>query len=103
MAKENISTKNDMQELWKICKRDVELDKADPNYEFLQKAFSLLKEFNKEPEPWKLWTEKVKKVSQRKGKDLYLPLRYALTGSTSGPDMNKLLPIMLLNNLQIIE
>ena len=103
MAKENISTKNDMEELWKICKRDVELDKADPDYEFLQKAFSLLKEFNKEPEPWKLWTEKVKKVSQRKGKDLYLPLRYALTGSTSGPDMNKLLPIMLLNNLQIIE
>ena len=70
---------------------------------FLQKAFSLLKDLNKEPEPWKLWTEKVKKVSQRKGKDLYLPLRYALTGSTSGPDMNKLLPIMLLNNLQIIE
>ena len=103
MAKENISTKNDMEELWKICKRDVQLDKTDPDYEFLQKAFSLLKDFYKESEPWKLWTEKVKKVSKRKGKELYLPLRYALTGSNSGPDMNKLLPIMLLNNLQIIE
>lgn len=43
---------------------------------------------------WLSWTEAVKVATGRKGKLLYLPLRLALTGRRSGPEMDKLLPLI---------
>ena len=43
---------------------------------------------------WKLWTDKVKQVTGRAGRNLYMPLRLYLTGSEKGPDMNKLFPFL---------
>ena len=103
MAKENLKSKKDIEDLWAICNRKVHLDLEDPNYSYLKEAFSILQNFEPDNDTWRLWTEKIQTLSGRKGKDLFQPLRYALTGSYSGPDMNKLLPIMILNGLEIIE
>ena len=103
MAKENLKSKKDIEDLWVICNRKVHLDPEDPNYSYLKEAFSILQNFEPDNDTWRLWTEKIQTLSGRKGKDLFQPLRYALTGSYSGPDMNKLLPIMILNGLEIIE
>ena len=103
MAKENLKSKKDIEDLWAICNRKVHLDLEDPNYSYLKEAFSILQNFEADSDTWRLWTEKIQTLSGRKGKDLFQPLRYALTGSYSGPDMNKLLPIMILNGLEIIE
>ena len=103
MAKENLKSKKDIEDLWAICNRKVHLDLEDPNYSYLKEAFSILQNFEADNDTWRLWTEKIQSLSGRKGKDLFQPLRYALTGSYSGPDMNKLLPIMILNGLEIIE
>ena len=103
MAKENLKSKKDIEDLWAICNRKVHLDPEDPNYSYLKEAFSILQNFEADNDTWRLWTEKIQTLSGRKGKDLFQPLRYALTGSYSGPDMNKLLPIMILNGLEIIE
>ena len=103
MAKENLKSKKDIEDLWAICNRKVHLDLEDPNYSYLKEAFSILQNFEADNDTWRLWTEKIQTLSGRKGKDLFQPLRYALTGSYSGPDMNKLLPIMILNGLEIIE
>jgi glutamyl-tRNA synthetase len=51
------------------------------------------------PEPWdgatwKHWTEAVKASTGRKGKALYHPLRLALTGRDSGPELAALLPLI---------
>ena len=43
--------------------------------------------------PWHDLTVKMKKTG-RKGKDLFLPLRQALTGKSYGPDMGDLLPLI---------
>lgn len=60
------------------------------------------------PEPWdttswKSWTEAVKTATGRKGKDLFMPLRRALTGLDHGPELAQLLPLigrkMTLNRL----
>ncbi|MBL4645532.1 MAG: glutamate--tRNA ligase, partial [Rhizobiales bacterium] len=43
---------------------------------------------------WKAWTTAVKADTGRKGKSLFMPLRKAITGSASGPDLSKLLPLI---------
>jgi glutamyl-tRNA synthetase len=45
-------------------------------------------------EPWRQLTEGVKAGSGRKGRGLFHPLRLALTGHDSGPEMAALLPLI---------
>jgi hypothetical protein len=44
-------------------------------------------------DPWHALTNSLKAVTGRKGRDLFHPLRLALTGRDSGPDMKALLPL----------
>ncbi|APE27767.1 glutamate--tRNA ligase [Aurantiacibacter gangjinensis] len=44
--------------------------------------------------PWQDLTATLKAQTGRKGKDLFLPLRQALTGQNHGPDMGELLPLI---------
>jgi glutamyl-tRNA synthetase len=51
------------------------------------------------PEPWdsttwKTWTDALKLATDRKGKQLFMPLRLALTGLDHGPELAALLPLM---------
>jgi len=51
------------------------------------------------PEPWneetfKQWTTEVKERSGRKGKELFHPLRKAITGADDGPELKILLPLI---------
>jgi len=43
---------------------------------------------------WKTWTEAVKAATGRKGKELFMPLRRALTGLDHGPELAQLLPLI---------
>jgi glutamyl-tRNA synthetase len=43
---------------------------------------------------WKTWTEALKAASGRKGKQLFMPLRLALTGLDHGPELAALLPLI---------
>jgi glutamyl-tRNA synthetase len=43
---------------------------------------------------WGVWTKAVKEATGRKGKDLFHPLRLALTGLDHGPELAKLLPLI---------
>ena len=45
-------------------------------------------------EPWRLLTGELKQVSGKKGRELFHPLRLALTGRESGPEMAPLLAAM---------
>ncbi|HEY7979017.1 MAG TPA: glutamate--tRNA ligase [Rhizomicrobium sp.] len=61
---------------------------------FASKAADLLP-----PEPWDestwgAWTKAVSAATGAKGRDLFHPLRLALTARESGPEMKKLLPLM---------
>lgn len=46
------------------------------------------------PEQFKVWMNEVKAETGAKGKDLFHPIRIALTGSHSGPEFDKLIPIL---------
>ena len=45
-------------------------------------------------ETWNLWIEAVKKQTGKKGRDLFHPLRRALTGLPDGPELKRLLPFI---------
>ena len=45
-------------------------------------------------DPWGALTGALKEATERKGKALFHPLRQALTGRESGPDMHVLLPLI---------
>jgi len=46
------------------------------------------------PEQFKAWMNEIKTETGAKGKDLFHPIRIALTGAHSGPEFDKLIPIM---------
>jgi nondiscriminating glutamyl-tRNA synthetase len=46
------------------------------------------------PEQFKPWMNEVKSETGAKGKDLFHPVRIALTGAHSGPEFDKLIPVI---------
>jgi glutamyl-tRNA synthetase len=61
---------------------------------FYAAARALLPEQPWNEQTWKAWTAAVKTETGRKGKDLFMPLRRALTGHDHGPEMSTLLPLL---------
>ena len=92
----NIIRLNEAADWWRILAQGpdmaerVETDDVD----FVRAAFDLLP-----PEPWdgttwKQWTDTVKQATGRKGRALFMPLRVAITGRRSGPELSDLLPLL---------
>jgi glutamyl-tRNA synthetase len=67
---------------------------TDEELDFVRTAFDALPDAEYDASTWKSWTENVKKQSGRSGKSLFMPLRIALTGRASGPELANLLPLI---------
>ena len=79
--------------LWQqICRSEIA--PVVPDGGFASKAAELLPSEPWDAETWKSWTEKVKTTTGKKGKDLFMPLRLALTGLDHGPELKVLLPLI---------
>ena len=61
---------------------------------FLEQAASCLPAEPWSGETWGVWTKALKALSGRKGRELFHPLRLALTGRESGPELAALLPLI---------
>ena len=92
----NLDKLADAANWWRILRQgpDSPPELSDKDREFVQTAFDMLP-----PEPWdggtwKIWTDEVKEKTKRKGKMLFMPLRLALTGLESGPELADLLPLL---------
>jgi glutamyl-tRNA synthetase len=68
------------------------VDEADRD--FVDQALALLPPGPWGPLTWSEWTAAVKAATGRKGKDLFRPLRRALTGRDAGPEMAELMPLL---------
>jgi glutamyl-tRNA synthetase len=64
------------------------------NQDFLTEAAALLPPGPYSEEAWGQWTSAVKTKTGAKGKQLFMPLRLALTGQPHGPEMPKLFPLL---------
>ena len=90
--KANLTRFSEVTGLWPLVVGPVTPVIEDNN--FIAEAANALP-----PEPWdettwSVFTKAVAAASGRKGKDLYHPLRLALTGIDHGPELKKLLPLM---------
>ena len=91
----NIERAAEAGEWWAIIENGpctVEL--SDEDRAFVRAASDVLP-----PEPWdhtvwRTWTNRVKAATGRKGRELFHPLRLAITGRHSGPELADLLPLI---------
>jgi len=92
----NIDSLRDARLWWGIVESgragELQLDEADLG--FVRDAFDALPPEPWDRETWKAWTDRLKETSGRKGKSLFMPLRLALTGLPSGPELADLLPLL---------
>lgn len=88
----NLEKVSDIKEWWSVANGPVS-PVIDDN-EFAGKALELLPPEPWSKDTWKQWTEAIKTATGRKGKDLFMPLRKALTGMDHGPELGDLLPLI---------
>jgi glutamyl-tRNA synthetase len=88
----NLKSLPEAKQWWDIIHGSIAASGGDAG--FLQAASAALP-----PEPWDeatwgTWTKQLSQTTGRKGKDLFMPLRLALTGMEHGPEMKTLLPLL---------
>ena len=94
VARENITVLSDLSE-WS----DLAQNGADPlidagDEDFIADAMKMLPDGPYTDATWGEWTSAVKETTGRKGKNLFMPLRKAVTGRERGPDMASLMPLL---------
>lgn len=94
VARDNITTLADLAGWWALLRDGAEPVVAAEDADFVAQALALLPDGPYDQESWADWTTAVKEATGRKGKSLFMPLRLALTGQSSGPEMAQLMPLM---------
>lgn len=85
----NIEKLDDVKDWWEVAKGPVQPVIEDADY--IARAAAELPPAPWSEKTWSEWTGRLKTATGRKGKDLFMPLRQALTGMSHGPEMDKLL------------
>ncbi|MDZ4842830.1 MAG: glutamate--tRNA ligase [Hyphomicrobium aestuarii] len=88
----NVSVISDARRWWDVVAGDITPVIEDAA--FTAKAAELLPPEPWSAETWSAWTNAIKSATGSKGKSLFHPLRLALTGLDSGPEMKPLLPLI---------
>ena len=90
----NLKSVGEAADWWHIVEGPVEANAGDQDREFLQAAAEEAERLDWSSAPWSALTTALKASTGRTGKALFLPLRRALTGRESGPEMAALLPLI---------
>ncbi|MCB8874155.1 glutamate--tRNA ligase [Acidisoma silvae] len=90
----NLDLLSEARVWWEIVAEEISPPEQPDDADFLRAAADALP-----AEPWDkntagIWTKALATATGRKGRGLYHPLRLALTGEESGPDMKDLLPLI---------
>jgi glutamyl-tRNA synthetase len=91
-ARANVEKVEDVKLWHQVCRGAVTPVIADAG--FAATAADLLPAEPWDGNTWGAWVDQVKKATGRKGKDLFMPLRQALTASDHGPELKVLLPLI---------
>lgn len=90
----NVKNLAEAKQWWDILHGEVSAELNHDERAFLRSTVAHLP-----PEPWNettydAWLVSVKPTTERKGKELFMPIRKALTGLDHGPELKKLLPLL---------
>ncbi|WP_375326781.1 glutamate--tRNA ligase [Candidatus Tisiphia endosymbiont of Nemotelus uliginosus] len=92
MVRSNLQKLPEIKEWWNICYTPFKKEGLDKD--FLKQAADLLEDKPITLDSWNIWTKKIMEVTGTKGKEVFLPLRLAVTGKQSGPEMSAILPLL---------
>jgi glutamyl-tRNA synthetase len=90
----NLRAVAEARDWWEILHGHVEARAAAEDAPLLEAAAQALAEIDWADSPWPQLVALLKARTGRSGKALFLPLRRALTGRDSGPEMAALLPLI---------
>ena len=92
VVRPNLSSVKEIKEWWDICRGNVQPVIQDPN--FIRDVVDVMPAGVWGADTMKEWVGAIKEKTGRKGKELFMPLRLALTGQEYGPEMGALLPLI---------
>lgn len=92
----NLETVGEAVDWWRIVTEGVQhpVDLSEEDRDFVRQAMDHLPPEPWDDQTWTAWTSVLKERTGRKGKALFKPLRVALTGLESGPELANLLPLL---------
>jgi glutamyl-tRNA synthetase len=91
-ARGNLEIFGDIATWWAVIEGEIAPHGLDADF-----ARAAAEKLPREPwdeSTWGAWTGAVKQATGRKGRELFHPLRLALTGREAGPELAKLLPLI---------
>ena len=91
---DNINTLDDVAEWWTMFRDGATPLIEDEDRDFVAQAFDMLPALPYADDTWSTWTAAVKEATGRKGKQLFMPLRKAVTGRQRGPEMADVMPLL---------
>lgn len=90
----NLKNISEAKQWWDITQGDVSGELNDDERDYVRAAAMLLPLSPWDEGTWEAWLAAIKPTTPRKGKELFMPLRKALTGLEHGPELKKVLPLI---------
>jgi glutamyl-tRNA synthetase len=88
LLRPNLQRLSDFDGWFAVLKGEVDAPALSHDERLLLKeAVAIAEKLDWDSEPWRALTEELKRTSGKKGRELFHPLRLALTGRESGPEM----------------
>ncbi len=93
-VKGNIGALDEIDDWWSLFAEGAAPSVDAEDRDFVERAFVLLPELPFDETTWGAWTAAVKEETGRKGKALFMPLRKAVTGRETGPEMADVMALL---------
>jgi glutamyl-tRNA synthetase len=94
VVKPNISFFNEVQPWMEIFNGKFRFENKKEDQEFLELAASLLPQDTADEGCWNLWLNAIKEKTTRKGRELFMPIRLALSGREHGCELKFLVNLI---------
>lgn len=93
-VKSNLQFLRDISAWEKVFADGFRYENKAEDREFLQQAATLLPQDTTDEKCWENWLAAIKQNSTRKGKELFMPIRLALSGKEHGPELKFLVNLI---------
>lgn len=90
----NLARLSDAKDWWQVVSAPQASSIAEGDREFCKLAETMLPAEPWSEKVWDEWLAAIKPLAKRKGRELFHPLRIALTARENGPELRVLLPLM---------
>ena len=90
----NLKNISEVKMWWDILHEEITPILSDDERGFVRSTLPLLPPAPYDENSWDAWLSAIKPTTERKGKELFMPIRKSLTGLEHGPEFKKLLPLL---------